>query len=260
MNDPVCSGNDHGDASQIVWLGLARKDCADARDFYKAVESLRAQLDAAVPGMGAWCRMEEGLTKGTPHGAALAKGPKPFEAIVGLISDAPQLFEQVEEAAGQLDPDGLEAIDTARSGVIAGRCYVVLKAGGQFFSAYWIRPPRGRSIPDCQAYWYETHGVGARDFLVEHAGAVVSGYEQIHSNVDASERVARALGFAQYDFIGSLRAPCDSPELVRAMLKSDHVVEVALADERNFVDHDRSSMALYGPTQFYRQTMSMEKA
>jgi hypothetical protein len=74
----------------------------------------------------------------------------------------------------------------------------------------------------------------------------LASYTQFHADPRLSRELADAIGFANADFMGVARTFTDSPESINIRLRSNEVATVALPDERAFIDHSRSSMALYG--------------
>ena len=140
-------------------------------------------------------------------------------------------------------------IDPARSGVIAGTPHVFMPGEGQVMNAFCLRPAKGKHFDACQSHWRTEHlEVAASIGKTEIKGdqQPLKSYAQFHANTEASRTIAEALGVAQADFLGAARSFTNAPHEINSRMKSKEVETIALPDERNFIDHERSFMALYG--------------
>jgi hypothetical protein len=226
---------------RLVWLLLVRPDDRGAPAFEGGVARL-ADEDPHV--VACHLRTNTDPAAGTAHGRAMAGGPDAFDAVLEL--DPQALGSLAEHTLKDLRERIAGLADHKRSTALAGTAYVFAPGPGRFMNAFWIRPARGLSIAASQERWLYGHRA-ALDNMVARSGSIrpLGSYAQVHTDEAASQALAGALALPPTDLAGAARSFTDDTAAIGARLARREIAEVALADERAFIDHARSAMALY---------------
>jgi hypothetical protein len=241
--------------SALIWLCLSARPDVLKADFESVVRRLLESATAASAGVAStsgFYRLAIDPVVGTAHERDMAGGPAPFDAIVELAGEGPGVHAAAAECCRSAGADVTAAVDTENSAVIAGIPYVISDGSGSAMNAFCIRPARGRTMQACQEYWIARHRKVVVEMTKPNASGVaasvkaLASYTQFHAESRSSRELANAIGFVQADFMGVARSFTDTPEGINLRLRSEEVATIALADERTFIDHSRSSMALYG--------------
>jgi EthD domain-containing protein len=198
-----------------------------------------AELGAAVRAVrgadGGWL-LVPGATDGLPHTQTLGGDARSFAAFVDFDAD------EIEDVLPRLD--GLrELVDLAgpSSAVLAGTEHVIAAGDDPLQFLVVLAPLASLSREAFHAYWLERH---ARIVRPDPA-APGRGYRQFHADAEASRRAAARLGLTTRGFEGTASGYVRDVQTFRAALGDAARLAPILEDERNFIDHARSSIGLY---------------
>ncbi len=236
---------------KMVWLAFSwRADTTEPARNAALIRFAHVLQQGVGPHLSAQAYVWSGIdfVAGTAHGRALANGPAPFNAIVELTGEDENLLEKVKALCPALRPQISMLVDAERSGIIAGTAHTFLAGDAPFLSAYCHRPAKGKTIEACQAHWKAKHLEIVSSVIKSEPEAkrrALASYVQFHSDATESRLIADALGVRHADFTGVARNLTSDPQDMTARFKSSATENNALADELNFIDHDRSFIALY---------------
>lgn len=230
----------------LVWLMLhCPKDLTES---YRK-RALRVSCDRLTSVLGLSCKSYSDsridVSAGTAHAAAIATGPPAPDAIVELDGEAVAILAA---------PDGaLKAqaalSDVARfdqSAVLAGTGHVFGPDHGVYLNAFFLQPIEGLSVAKFGERWKNGHRQAlARMVETEEGVRSLGSYTQLHADTRTSRRLTTSLGWNGTIFAGAARSFTDRPQTLRERLLSPAIATTALADERGFIDHARSTMRLY---------------
>jgi hypothetical protein len=213
-----------------------RPDAASA-----ALESaLRAESDKLrQAGLEPGCAVavEPDAFAGTAHGAEVR------DRIDGLLSvDLAQPWPQADLASVCRDlATGLTpAADMSRSALIYGVEHTIFDGEGPLQINFALRRLPATSHAEFAEYWLNVHGRMAREAPRRRPG----GYRQLHADPDWSRAIAVLAGFGEADYDGIVTSDHCDVERMRKAFSHPAVSEIALTDERKFIDHSRSAIGL----------------
>ena len=220
-----------------VTLVLARRADSSRAAFEEAIGAAAAQLRGAGFAPVGGVAVEPDPFEGTAHRAEVVAG---IDGVLAADIAMPPSPEQlaavyrgaVERLAAAADPD--------RSAVVSGVQHTVLDGDGSYFVSFALRRPPAMSRGDFSHYWLGVHGKMARDAPRRRPG----GYRQLHADPEASRALAAAVGFGVSDYDGVVMSDHSEVERMKRAFSHPAVREVALADERTFIDHSRSAIGL----------------
>jgi hypothetical protein len=166
-----------------------------------------------------------------------------FEGLIEFFSDG--------DGAGRATVDGLvgslhdaiePVVDWQQSAVIAGREYRLLPGWGELQLVFALRRKPSLSRTAFQDYWLNHHagyaleqGVDDRTFY----------YRQFHTDGCWSGDLARDHGFGIADFDGVAEVYYQSVEEIAERFSRPEVSRDAYADEKTFIDHERSWLGFF---------------
>jgi uncharacterized protein (TIGR02118 family) len=158
-----------------------------------------------------------------------------------------------QEASGTLFEDEARFIDLARSPLWLGYEYpqvnpspenIVAKPNNSVVKFYYpLRHPKDQTFDEVQLYWRTTHGPLIRS--VAEAGHIKR-YVQVHRFEDEIETALREVRGCEVEtYTGHAELWFDRGDLLGPLMpERAHGGELAIADERRFIDFERSSMWL----------------
>lgn len=176
---------------------------------------------------------------GTAHGDALGDPPLLFDAFLEFREAGAGGLDRLEEFALGAVEQVAPAIDLSRSSAIAGHRHVLMTRGGPCMMIFALTPPTAMTPPDFFAYWRDRHAP-----MVIAASGGKGSYYQLHGNMAASTRLAERLSLRGPIFAGHAGGWMKDPALLGKSLSFPASV-AALEDERQFIDHARSSMGVF---------------
>lgn len=211
-------------------------------DFKAALATESSRICGLLP-KGAHCRLSFRLP-GDPmgqsaHGAETTKAVPPFDAVVEVSKSDDGSFEPLNKAI-----DGLAGrlgawVDPGRSIVIAGTEHQITPGSAPLFLAFPLRRLARLSHREFLDYWLNVHAEFGRKARIPPIK-----YKQFHGDEAASQAAASLAGVAIHDYDGvAMSYFMDIPEL-QDLLAQPSVANAALEDERRFIDHSRSVMAV----------------
>jgi hypothetical protein len=174
---------------------------------------------------------------GTAHGEVVAG------RIDGVLLVTPadrtalyQVLAELPVVAGRL----ASVADLARSGVVVGKEHVVLDGSGPLWINFALRRVPSLTHGEFCDYWLNVHGKMAQDAPRRRPG----GYRQLHADPELTARAAHSAGFGIDNYDGLVSSDHEEVEKMKAAFSHRAVREIALADERNFIDHSTSAIAI----------------
>jgi hypothetical protein len=221
-------------------LLLARRPGAPADGLAGALDEEVARLGTELPagcGLQMSTRLADDPIVNTPHGREVADGPS-FDAalsIGGTGVDHADLAEAVADLGDRLDE--LVALD--RCAALAGAVHVFVRGTGPILGIMAFRRRPDLTHDEFIDYWLNHH----RHLVLGTAPS--DGYRQFHADPEASARAAAAAGVGLADFDGTAEARHQDTATFSTFIAQSEVSELALGDERNFVDHRRTALGLY---------------
>lgn len=168
------------------------------------------------------------------HGAVA--GGAPLEAMFEVShrdgGRIDELVTAVEEVPGRLQ----EWADPKTSAVVVGTEHVIVAGDEPFVLLYPLRRLPRLTHEEFTDYWLNTHADVARKV------PDVQGYRQFHADPQTTAKAAQRLGVGLGDFDGVAEAYHSNLQTFNRIMSRPEVAEAAVADEKNFIDHDRSVM------------------
>jgi hypothetical protein len=174
---------------------------------------------------------------GTAHGEVVGSG------IDGVLLVVPAGASSLDVAVAQLPMAAkrLAAVaNLARSGAIVGEEHVVLDGEGPLWINFALHRAPAMTHEQFSDYWLHVHGKMARDAPRRRAG----GYRQLHADPERTAAIARAAGFGIADYDGLVSSDHQEVETMKKAFSHPAVRDIALADERNFIDHSTSAISI----------------
>jgi hypothetical protein len=173
------------------------------------------------------------------HGAEIVKSLPPFDAIIelsaGECDSYQQLFAAVDGLAGRL----AAWVDAGRSIAIAGIEHQITPGSAPLFTVFPLRRLARLSHRECLDYWLDVHAEYGRNARVPPLK-----YRQFHGDLSASKAAALSAGVLIDDYDGvAMSYFMDIPEL-QDLLNQPNIAHAALEDEKRFIDHSRSVLAV----------------
>lgn len=151
--------------------------------------------------------------------------------VVGPGGTMDELTDAVDGIAGRLG--GL--VDADRSAAVAGTEEIFLPGDGPLAGMYAVRRRPGDSYEHFHDFWRLEH-TKLSMYIPEFR------YRQHHAVGYASRRAAEVAGVGVADVDGVIEYFFDDVQFQVDMTKLDNFQEIYL-DEKNFVDHDRSTFS-----------------
>ncbi len=209
-------------------------------DLVPILEEEVARLETQLPagcGLRMATRLADDPIIDTPHGRAVADGPS-FDAALSVGGNGLDHADLAEAVADIGDRFGdLLALD--RCAALAGELHVFVPGVGPIFGIMAFRRRPDLTHDQFIEYWLNQH----RPLVLGTAPA--NGYRQFHADPDASARAAVAAGVGLADFDGAAEGRYTDTSTFSAFIAQSEVSELALGDERNFVDHGHTALGLY---------------
>lgn len=214
------------------------------------LETLEEKLNAE------WTRVRELLPKGTVHRRAIhladdptqqtahaeeVKGTPPFDAVFEV--GAPDVaWEQLLAAIKEI-PKRLESfLDLANSAVIAGVEHLIIPGEDSLTIVFAIKRLPGMAPEAFYDHWLNKHAEVGRSI------PNLRGYRQFHADAAATIQAARATGVGLDDFDGVAQSYFKDVEDFLKIMAEPEMVQDAIEDEKNFIDHTGSPMGVYQVT------------
>jgi hypothetical protein len=212
---------------------LARRGGVERDDF---VDSIRRYGDALRTGLPGHVALRIGVRHPQDPFASLMgeRGDvAPVDAVIELTGpddgDVVDLQPLVEGLAGSL----ADAVDPARSSVVAGTCHHVIEGTGAVMVALGgLRAP-GTTMAQLGEWWLHQHA----PLVLRTVQALPNSYEQLHADADASVAAATAAGVepTRWDMFDSIYV--DSLSEFVASMSDPEVAATLFEDEVGHVDH-----------------------
>ena len=223
---------------------LTRWDDVDDAALGDGLRHEAQRLDHAMPGRLAHRRavqLADDRLRESAKGSFYT-GAAPFDAMMEVVFNDPADLSPITAVLDSFSDRLANLVRPERSAVMVGAVNDILAGEGPVHIAIVGRRLPHLSHEDYLSYWFGNHSNTARS-----ADTVVSGlfYRQFHADLEASEAVARATGLALHDFDGMSETYFADGATLERLYNAPGVWETALADERRFVDHDRSVLSLF---------------
>jgi hypothetical protein len=129
--------------------------------------------------------------------------------------------------------------DVSRSNILAVRRYAILPGQDSIRLVFALRRLKRLSATEFYDYWLNHHADYGRRLIPPYT------YHQLHADPAATRRGAAAAGLLESDYDGLVEVHFPDLAAFAAQLSRPEVAEGALADERNFIDHERSVFWAY---------------
>lgn len=197
-----------------------------------AIEEERRRLATLPTTNWVRCGLRSEETCPTAHSDAVSAS---FDAVIELGGPLPDVRIGLAGLAERFLP----WVDPMLSASGAGHIHVIFEGSPRFLLVYALRRKPGMDRGDFRDYWLHVHGAAAKRWP-----GPPGGYSQIHFDPDISRAVSKLSGFGIDDFDGIALAGFPDLKVCNEFLSSPGVAKAALADERRFIDHERSALAL----------------
>jgi EthD domain len=174
---------------------------------------------------------------GTAHGAEVP------DRIAALLLSGPPPGGELAQVVASMQALGArlaQAVDVGRSGVVVGVEHTVVGGTGPTLVAFALHRSPAMDHDQFSAYWLGNHGQLAHANPRPGPG----GYRQLHADPERTGEAARIAGFGVSDYDGLVSADFRDVDDMRSVFAEPSVSQVALADERRFIDHATSAIAL----------------
>jgi hypothetical protein len=221
-------------------LLLASAPDVTTDDLVPILEEEAARLGTQLPagcGLRMATRLADDPIIDTPHGRAVADGPS-FDAALSVGGDGVDHADLAGAVADIGDRFG-DRLALDRCAALAGTLHVFVPGVGPILGIMAFRRRPDLTHDQFIDYWLDRH----RPLVLGTAPA--NGYRQFHADPDASARAAVAAGVGLADFDGAAEGRYPDTSTFSAFIAQSEVSELALGDERNFVDHGRTALGLY---------------
>jgi hypothetical protein len=203
-----------------------------------------------------WERVRELLPKGTIHRRAIhlandptqqtahaeeVQGTLPFDAVfeVGAPdTDLEKLMAAIKEIPKRLE----SFLELGKSAVIAGVEHLIIPGEDSLTIIFAIRRLQEMTPEAFYDHWLNKHAEVGRSI------PNLRGYRQFHADAGATIEAARAMGVAVDDFDGVAQSYFKDVEDFLKIMSEPEMVQDAIDDEKNFIDHTRSPMGVYDVT------------
>src|SRR4051812_30424434 len=162
-------------------------------------------------------------------------GGQAFDGLVEVAADGAasrDLVASVEGIASRL----ADVVDAERSAAVLGNEHVIVAGDRPLMLAFGLRRLPALTGEAFRDHWLNKHAEIGRNVPGSQ------GYRQLHADPDASRAAADAAGVAIADYDGVALAYYEDEQTFVEILSNPAVAEVALEDERRFIDHTRSGM------------------
>lgn len=182
--------------------------------------------------------MDPSEIAGLPHQRLMAHSPPPFDAAYQLRSSHADslaaLADGIQEVVEQLSA----WINRTTSAVLVGTEIAITQGSGPIEIIMPLRRQRELSPDDFMHNWFIQHAALSDD---------VQGvrYRQSHVDIDATNRLAQAVGIGLGDIDGVTEAFFLSSEEALMVMSQPQVANEAIEDEKRFIDHGRSQFGFY---------------
>jgi hypothetical protein len=198
-------------------------------------------------------RIREKLPPGASHLRAFHIPDDPSQQVVDVDKgdDIPPVFDAVFEVSAEntaLDkllaaiqdvPARLgNVLDRHKSCVIAGTEHIIIPGEESLMLVYPLRRLPAMTSAAFHDYWLNHHAAIARTL------PNLRGYRQFHADAEETLKATRLTGLGITDVEGAALGYFKNPKDFLAIM-SQPEVQTALEDEKKFIDHSRSSVALY---------------
>lgn len=221
----------------MLAIALVLRPGVDSSTWEAALKSAAHTLAQAGFDAATAVAVEPDAFDGTAHGAVVS------ERVDGVLSVPTASASSQQELAGALRATAerlAETADVRRSAVLAGVEHTVVDGDGPLHINFVLRRPATMDHAQFCDYWLNNHGQLARDAPRRRAG----GYRQLHADPARSQEFATACGFGLSDYDGMVFSDHSDVERMKRAFAHPSVSEIALADERHFIDHSRSRIGL----------------
>lgn len=212
----------------VLILGTARPG-SDA----SAVEQALRDAAAAWPGAGLATILPPSTLPALAH-VTVSEGALP-DAILTVRGTQAALADGLGATTARLSA----VIDPQRSSLLATTRHAILPGDDAVRLMFGLRRLERLSLAEFQDYWLNRHAQLGRRLIPPYT------YHQLHTLPAATEALAAAAGIAPSTLDGIVEVHFPDVEAFVRQLSRPEVAEEALADERNFIDHDRSIFWAY---------------
>jgi hypothetical protein len=217
---------------------LARQPDCPPDALEAALRSAAATLRAAGWRVDAAVAVEPDAFLDTAHGACV---PARVDGLLSWdLAQAPALPDLATVLGEVVSRLGKE-VDPVRSGVVYGEQHDVIEGDGPLQISFALRRTAAMNHDEFSDYWLNSHGRMAKEAPRRKTN---TGYRQLHADQAACRTLAAAAGLGQDDYDGLVSSDHVDAARMKKIFGSPAVAEAALADERNFIDHDRSAIGL----------------
>ncbi|ORA40186.1 hypothetical protein BST20_06340 [Mycobacterium branderi] len=216
---------------------LARRSDRRSEDLEAVLRSQRAELRRAGLKPRAAVAVEPDPFTGTAHGAEV---PARIDGLLSVELSASRTRAELAAVFRKSAEQLAQVADLDRSGLIYGVQRVIFGGDGPLQVSFALRRRATMDHGQFSDYWLNVHGRMAREAPRRKAG----GYRQLHADLIGSRDIAAAAGFGVADYDGIVSSDHSGVERMKKAFGHPAVSEIALADERRFIDHARSAIGL----------------
>lgn len=156
--------------------------------------------------------------------------------IVVLNSDDAVAVEATAKALSEAVAPTLAA---DKINVLGTRRYEILPEKGPIRIHYGLRRLPQMSVGEFQNYWLGTHADVGRQLIPPY------GYVQSHGNKEFTDALCTATGFAASTLDGIACVYFPDVDACQRQLAREDVAEIAIEDEKKFIDHSRVEFGVY---------------
>lgn len=182
-------------------------------------------------------RLAEDPMKDLAHGKETV-GATSYEVLVELSSDnlpIGELTSSLRGLAELLTP----WVDLDLSAALAGVEHTIVIGEQPIVLVMALRRLPSLTSEEFHDYWLHKHAEVGRSIPGSQ------GYRQLHADPEASMSAADAAGVGVSDYEGAAVAFYEDLPYFLDLMSKPEITEVALADERRFLDHSRSMLGLF---------------
>jgi uncharacterized protein (TIGR02118 family) len=198
-------------------------------------------------------RIRGKLPKGSTHFRAFHIADDPIQQGVPTAqgNDATLVFDAIFEVSApntawdKLLPVVQEIpirlgniLDRSKSAVIVGSEHIIIPGEELLMIVYPLRRLPAMTSVAFHDYWLNNHAAIARTL------PGLRGYRQFHADAEETSAAGKLIGVGISDFEGAAQGYFKNPEDFLSIM-SQPEVQVALEDEKKFIDHSRSPIGLY---------------
>ncbi len=185
--------------------------------------------------------LEDDPTQQIAHAAEATAAPPAFDATFEIggpdiaWEELLPIIKEIPERFGGL-------VDIAKSAVVAGVEHLIIPGEDTLTIIFALRRLPGMTLEAFQDHWLNIHANFGR------AVPNLMGYRQFHTGASANQDAASATGLGISDFDGVAQSFFKGVDDFLKIMSQPEVAKDAIEDEKNFIDHSRSSIGVYQVT------------